>query len=284
MTENQALQGTYIMDSENAAEMARLMALATEITENMGSLFPPQLDLSTVHSVLDVACGPGQWVRDVARQYPHIQATGGDISQLMIAYATTLIKDIPNAHFLNMNAQKPLPFPDQSFDFVQVRLVTAFLHTSQWPGLLQECQRVLRPGGMLCLIEGENFGTSNSAALEQYNALAVGAMRRAGHCFAPEGNMFGITPMLPRLLENQGFQQIEQRAFACNFSAGQKFHDATYASNKTGLKLLQPFLIHYQVTTQPEVDILYERTLKDMQASDFCAQIFYLAATGTKPL
>jgi ubiquinone/menaquinone biosynthesis C-methylase UbiE len=283
MSENEALQNsTYIMDAENAAEMARLMTLAAAITEDMGSLFPPHLDLSTIHTVLDIACGPGQWVRDVARSHPHIQATGGDISQLMIAYASSLVIDIPNAHFLNIDAKQHLPFPDETFDFIQSRLITAFMLTSTWPELVRECQRILKPGGTLCLIEGENFGTSNSAALEGYNALAVDAMRRGGHCFSPAGNMFGITPVLPRLLEDQGFQQVEQRAFACNFSAGHKFHDAVYASNKTGLKLIQPFLIHWDVANQAKIDILYERTLQDMQAPDFCAQIFYIAATGQK--
>ena len=283
MPEDESLSNTYVIDAENAAEMARLMMLASQLSEDMGTLFPPQLDPAIIHSVLDVACGPGQWVRDVAQQHPHIQATGGDISQLMIAYASSLISELPNAHFLNMNVHKPLPFPDRSFDFVQARLITAFMHTSEWPRLVNECWRILQPGGSLCLIEAENMGTSNSDSLEEFNALIVGAMRQAGHCFAPKGNMFGITAVLPRLLENQGFQQIEQRAFALNYSAGMKAHQASCSNNQTALKLIQPFLIQQGVTTQAKVDILYERADQDMHAADFCVQAFYLAASGRKP-
>ncbi len=260
------------------------MTLATQMTENMGTLFPPRLDLSSIHAVLDVACGPGQWALDVARQYPHMQVTGGDISQLMIAYASTLIGDIPNARFLNMDVRQSLDFPEQSFDFIQARLITSFMRMTEWPTLLKECQRILKPGGTLCLIEGESMGVSNSAAFEQFNALLVHAMRKTGHCFAPEGNMFGITPLLPHLLEQQGFQHITQQAFAHNFSAGQKAHRAAYTGNKTALKLVQPFLIHEKVTTQPEIDILYERTLQDMQSPDFCGQWYYMAVSGKKPL
>ena len=286
MSENTSQEetSTYITDAENAAEMARLMTLAAQLSENMESLFPLQLDPLSIQSALDVACGPGQWVRDVAQSYPHMQVTGGDISQLMIAYASSLITDLPNAHFLNMNAQQPLPFSDQSFDFIQARLISAFMLTPAWPRLLSECHRVLQPGGTLCLIEGENIGLSNSAALEQYNALLALAMRRAGHSFAPEGNMLGITPLLPRLLENQGFVQIEQRAFALNYSAGMPANAATYSNNKTGMKLVQPFLIRHEVTTQAEINILYQRALQDMQAPDFCAQFFYLAVSGQKCL
>lgn len=284
MSQNETLSdgNTYVVDAENAAEMARLMMLAAQLSEDMGSLFPPQLDLSSTHRVLDIACGPGQWVRDVARAYPRMQVTGGDISHLMIAYASTLITDLPNAHFQLMDAQQALLFPDQSFDFIQARLITAFMLTSAWPRLLAECHRLLRPGGTLCLIEGETCGISNSAALEQMNALVARAMRQAGHCFAPEGNMFGITPVLPRLLKDQGFQQIEQRAFALNFSAGKKANEVMYANHKTGFKLVQPFLLQRDVTTQDELNVIYERALYDMQAPDFCGQLFYLAVAGKK--
>src|SRR6266700_4058297 len=83
---------TYFIDAENAAEMARLVTLARLMTEDMGGIFPPDLDLSTVHQVLDIACGPGQWVLDVAASAPHIHVTGIDISQLMISYACSLAR------------------------------------------------------------------------------------------------------------------------------------------------------------------------------------------------
>jgi ubiquinone/menaquinone biosynthesis C-methylase UbiE len=209
---------TYFIDAENAAEMARLMTMAQQVTEDMGGIFPPDLDLTTVHQALDIACGPGQWVLDVARTAPNIQVTGGDISHLMISYARTLAKDLPNAHFQVMDARQPLAFPDSFFNFVQARFITAFMLAPAWPRLLAECHRILQTGGILRLVEGESFGISNSASMEQYNALLAQAMRRAGHCFAPDGNMFGITPMLPRLLREQGFQQIQQRAYALDFS------------------------------------------------------------------
>jgi ubiquinone/menaquinone biosynthesis C-methylase UbiE len=275
---------SYIIDAENAAEMARLMMLATQMTESMGPLFPPQLDVSSIHDVIDIACGPGQWVVEVARTYPHIQAIGGDISQLMTTYASSLVRDFPNARFQRMNAQQPIDFPDQTFDVVQARLITAFMRTTEWPSLLNECRRILRPGGTLCLAECESAGVSNSAALEQYNALLVQAMRQTGHCFSPEGNMFGITPLLPRLLEQQGFTNITQRAFALNFSARQKAHEPIYANSRTALKLVQPFLISEKVATQPELDILYERALKDLQSPEFCGQWYFMAISGEKPL
>ncbi len=284
MSENRTMQdaSTYFIDAENAAEMARLVTMARQVTEDMGDSFPSQLNLTTVREALDIACGPGQWVMDVARRYPMIQATGVDISNLMIAYAKTQVHDISNAHFRVMDARQGLDFSEQRFDYVQARFITSFMLTTAWPRLVQDCQRILRPGGMLRLIEGESFGISNSASMEQYNALLAEAMRRAGHCFAPAGNMFGIAPMLPRLLQEQGFQNVRQQAYALNFSAGTEANKTWYANYKTAMKLLQPFLIRWEVTTQPEVDVLYEYAMEEMQASDFCALWFYYAASGEK--
>jgi ubiquinone/menaquinone biosynthesis C-methylase UbiE len=276
-------ESTYCVDAENAAEMARLVTLARQMTENLGTLFPSQLDLATVRDVLDIACGPGQWATDVAKSYPAMQVTGIDLSNLMISYAKTLIQELPNAHFHVMDARQALDFPDQSFDYIQARFISAFMLTTTWPRLLQECQRILRPGGTLRLIEGESLGISNSASMEYYGVLLSEAMRRAGHSFAPAGNMLGITPMLPRLLQEQGFQNIYQQAHAINFSAGTTGHQGWYANYRTGIKLVQPFLIQLGVTTQPEIDVLYERTMEEMQSSDFCALCFYYAVSGEKP-
>src|SRR5579883_3309683 len=80
----------YVVDAENAAEMARLMVLQQVLTTAMGGVLAEQSDLSQVHDVLDIACGPGAWVLDVAQQYPDMRLVGIDISQLMIEYANVL--------------------------------------------------------------------------------------------------------------------------------------------------------------------------------------------------
>jgi ubiquinone/menaquinone biosynthesis C-methylase UbiE len=248
----------------------------------MGELFPTNLDLTTVHQALDIACGPGQWVIDVAQNFPHIHVTGIDISQLMIAYANHLTRGLPNAHFQIMDVRQSLHFPDNSFNFVQARLIAAFMLASDWPRLLAECHRMLQPGGMLRLIECESLGMSNSAALEQYNAFLALALRRAGHAFAPAGNMCGITPVLPRLLREQGFQDIQRRAYALDSSAGTEANAIFYSICKTAMKLLQPFLIQWEATTQQEIDGLYQQALEDIQAPNFCGVWFYLSASSKK--
>ena len=69
-------ENTYIIDTESATEMARLIDQSRCMNEAMGSLFPDKIDLSGIHTVLDVACGPGEWVQEVASLYPHITLVG----------------------------------------------------------------------------------------------------------------------------------------------------------------------------------------------------------------
>jgi len=82
-SDQQPEETTYFIDAENVAEMARLAHQDRLLTKEMGGLFPPQLDLSTIHNVLDIGCGPGGWVLDVAQAHPIISVTGIDISHIM---------------------------------------------------------------------------------------------------------------------------------------------------------------------------------------------------------
>ncbi|MBV9706250.1 MAG: class I SAM-dependent methyltransferase, partial [Chloroflexi bacterium] len=49
---------TYVINSADAAEMARLMRQDQLVTQGMGGLFPEGIDLTDVHRMLDIACGP----------------------------------------------------------------------------------------------------------------------------------------------------------------------------------------------------------------------------------
>src|SRR5260370_27314523 len=104
---------------------------ARHFNQAMGGLLAEQAEsvLSTVRSVLDVACGPGGWALDLAQQYPDIQAVGVDIDEGMIEYANTMARasGLDNALFRVMDASKPLDFPDGSFDLVNARFMVAFL-------------------------------------------------------------------------------------------------------------------------------------------------------------
>jgi ubiquinone/menaquinone biosynthesis C-methylase UbiE len=278
-------EDTYFIDPEDATEMARLLLQGRLISQNMGSLLPPGIELEKVHDVLDMACGPGGWAIDVAFKYPEIQVTGVDISQQMIAYASALAKvqRLENVSFKVMNLLKPLEFADQSIDLVNGRLLMSFMPKTAWVGLAQECMRILRPGGILRLTEADNFGITNAPAYEKLNSLMVEAMYKAGQTFLPGRDTFGVVPMLGAFLRQTGYINVQHKAHVVDFSFDTEAHDGWYQNFTVSFQLLQPFMVKMGVTASEEVDQLYHQALEEMTREDFRAVWFYLSVWGEKP-
>src|SRR5258708_17086348 len=160
------LRTTYV-------ERVRLSEQHRHFNQAMGGLLAEQAEsvVSTVRSVLDVACGPGGWALDLAQQYPDIQAVGVDIDEGMIEYANTMARasGLDNALFRVMDATKPLDFPDGSFDLVNARFLVGFLTQKQWPAVIEDLLRVCRSGGIIRLIETEWGGTSSPSYEQSLN-------------------------------------------------------------------------------------------------------------------
>jgi ubiquinone/menaquinone biosynthesis C-methylase UbiE len=273
----------YVVDAENAAEMARLMLQDHLLTKAMGGPLAEQNDLAHIYRVLDIGCGPGGWLLDVVAQHPQIQAVGIDISQLMIAYANNLATStgVPQVQFRVMDATRPLDFPDNTFDLVNGRILSGFLTTQQWPTLLKECARVTKPGGILRLTEAE-WAFTNSPALDQYMGWETQAAYRASHSFSPHGRTMGTTPVLRLLLRQAGYETIESRAYVVDYSAGAPYHESNVQNFLVFFKLFQPFLVQMQVATQAELDQCYDQMQEEMQGDDFCGIDYFLTVWGHK--
>ncbi len=272
----------YFIDAESGAEMTRLINQDRFITEAMGGLFPERSDIDAMHAILDLGCGPGQWVRDVAYEYPKIAVTGIDISDIMIEYARAhaRVQGLDNAHFQVMDITKPLEFGDNSFDLVNGRLI-AFLSPEQWTGLLRECMRIVRPGGVIRLTENDVVTTN--LATDTAFSLFYRALTRAGQSFSPTGRVLGITSRLSSLLKKAGCTNVQYRAHALDFSAGTAIHETFCKVTSVFITLMQPFLIGTGVTTQEELENLLYQMEAEMYSDDFSAVMFLLTAWGEKP-
>ena len=77
-------EGTYFIDSQSAAEMARLMDFDRYLTKAMGGTMAERSDYAHIQRILDVACGPGGWVLDMAVAHPEIEMFGIDINRSAI--------------------------------------------------------------------------------------------------------------------------------------------------------------------------------------------------------
>lgn len=284
-------QSTYVFDPESPEELARLIMMDQVTTKAMGGPLAGLPELPEQARVVDLACGPGGWVLDVAFARPDVQISGVDISKRMVDYARARARSQkrPNASFKVMDITRPLDFADNSFDFVNARMVTTVQPTEGWPTFLQECRRILRPGGIIRLTESEYVGITNSPACEQIRVLGCQLLRATGHGFSPDGQSFGITPIVARLLQKAGFPQVQQAVHMVNFSAGTEawpefFHNMEIASllgarmaEKIGMPSTTPEHSHR------DPGKLIEQALIEMQQEDFCGIWWFLSTWALKP-
>ncbi len=284
--EQDAQNNTYIIDAESETELTRLTYQDRLITEAMNGLFPERADLAGIHTVLDIACGPGDWTLEVAHTYydHKVQVTGIDISQKTIEYARARAQSqgIENVNFRVMDATVPLDFPDEAFDLVNARFIAGFLSASVWPQFLAECMRILRPGGTLRLTEPE-WGISTTPATERLNALCIQAMHLAGKTFTSDGRHIGITLVLDRFLRTAGCVNVQQRAHALNFAYGTEAHGPFVQNAIIAFQLLKPFLLKTKVTTEEEFARLFQEAQIEMYLPDFADTIYMMTAWGEKP-
>lgn len=275
---------TYPIDPENAIEMARLLNQDTMTTNAMGGPLSEQGKEPVFHNVLDLACGPGGWVLDVARMLPEARVTGTDVSARMTNYgqATANARGLHNARFTTMNIQEPFPFEDNSFDLINARYLVAVLTPDVWPAMLRETFRVCEPGGIMRLTEFEAAITS-SPAFEQIIQMGLEVFHKTNRIFSPNARNFGITPILSRLLTNVGYRNIQRKAYAMDSSAGTAGHESFYQDYMVALSLVKPFLVGLGSISAEQYEELYQQALHEMMSSDFCAITYSLTVWGQKP-
>jgi ubiquinone/menaquinone biosynthesis C-methylase UbiE len=106
--------------------------------------------LTPTMQVLDLGCGTGLISQGIARSLTSGSAIGIDRSPTMVATARSQAQGITNISFEVGNSEN-LDLPTASFDFVYARLL--FQHLSDPQLTLSEIQRVLKPGGIVCLVD-----------------------------------------------------------------------------------------------------------------------------------
>ncbi len=265
--------------------MARLLDQDRLFTEGMGGLLAELDNFSRFHSVLDIACGPGGWAQELAIVHPEIEVVGFDISQVMIDYARAFahVRKLPNLSFHVMDLQKPLQFEDNSFDLVNSRFIN-FLPAAAWPKLMQELNRITKPGGVIRMTESEWWYYSNSPALENLNALLIRALKAQGGSFSQSGLFTGVLPMLGQFFQEIGLVNIQQKSHVIDYSFGTKAGIGFQQDARANFKLFQPFIIRMGAATQDELDQLYPQMLSEMANEHFRGLMFPFTILGEKLL
>lgn len=102
--------------------------------------------LADFGTVYDFGCGAGRVLRHVAALAgPGTRCSGSDVDAGAIAWADAHLPDLD----VRVNDYRPpLPFPDDSFDFLYSISIFTHLNEEMQMEWLREMSRVLRPGGL----------------------------------------------------------------------------------------------------------------------------------------
>lgn len=98
--------------------------------------------------VLDVACGTGRTLLQLAHVFPGQDLYGLDLSPYYLQVAREVLAEVPNVSLVAENAES-MPFRDAHFDVVTSTFLFHELPRAARRAVLQEMLRVLRPGGTL---------------------------------------------------------------------------------------------------------------------------------------
>lgn len=274
----------FVQDQRNREELKRLDIQDQMINIGMGGVLPEQPDPLRFKQILDIGCGTGGWLLEMARCYPQTALlVGVDINERMLMYARARAETehlADRVQFRQMDVLRPLNFPENSFDLVNQRLGDSYLRVWDWRNLLMEYYRVTRPGGIIRITESDSL-ESTSPALMQIIAFFIQAFYRAGHLFFTDKN--GSGSKLAALLQQcAGVSEVRTERHALEHRAGteqgQRFIEDIIATSQ----VIVPFLQKW-IALPENYDQLCLHAQREMAQPDFVATWHVVTAWGVKP-
>src|SRR5207248_9227837 len=107
--------------------------------------------------LLELGCGTGEFLREVKRSYPRLSVTGLDLSAPYLGVAERRLAAWSRVELIEAPAEA-IPAPDASFDIITVLYLLHELPSRVRQAVAAEIRRVLKPGGMLILVDSLQTG------------------------------------------------------------------------------------------------------------------------------
>jgi len=264
-------------------ELSRLEIQDNMITTGMGGVLPELSDKHHLRRVLDVGCGTGGWLMELARTHPtREKLVGGDISHTMMEYARSqAVREglDGRVQFQEMDALRALPFPDSFFDLVNQRLGVSWMRNWEWKKLFVEYHRVTRPGGIIRMTEAA-IVQSNSEALTRLCDLVLETCFHSARFFDQRPD--GIISKLVPLMTMHGSEDVQTQGHSLAYHTGTREHVMFSEDMRHLFRVSLPFFQKWAHVPDDYEDI-YQRALIEMQQPKCVAHWQFLTAWGIRP-
>jgi ubiquinone/menaquinone biosynthesis C-methylase UbiE len=144
----------YLMDiaclmPKDDLEYQRLFFQHHFLYQAMGSNVAARIEIP--HQVLDIGCGTGQWVIEIAQQFAQARVVGIDV--VMPPLRVGAAEYPSNVLFKQYDVLEGIPFAKDTFDYTHMRYMASSIPEVHWGTIVNEMLRVTRPGGWIEWIE-----------------------------------------------------------------------------------------------------------------------------------
>lgn len=241
----------YVLATGSAA-VHRLWLLHS-IYSPAGKRILLQAGLRQGMKIADFGCGVGATTRmfsEITGASGHVTGIDVHAAQLEEARQACATNGLENASFVHADACDT-KLPAESFDLVYCRFL--LLHLTNPNDCVREMYRVLKPGGVLVLEDGD-LATAESVPPSAMNAFA--------ELFTKLGPIRGVNYSISRdlfhMMQAAGIPQPEVEIHQPAITRGDARFFLKWSVEEAG-----PAMVNAGVLTQAELD----RTLKDMQAA-----------------
>ncbi|GAC1656067.1 MAG: hypothetical protein NVS4B12_28600 [Ktedonobacteraceae bacterium] len=232
---------------------------------------------------MDVGCGTGEWVFDLAKRYPKLRIYGLDANDEALHQAKVRrnISSLRGVELRHMDLSlQALPVPDTCVDFVHMQRFAGYVKPQAWPKFIRECIRVLRPDGWLNVVELELCEISSPACITIYRSF-LKARARLGRTLDESGSTLGVAQRLYAMLHEVGLYEIGYDVFTVDLGAlgGSTAH--AFLSEMVRLAFVaKPLVVQQGVLESEEFDHLVEQARVEIQSRDLCGWAMLLSAYG----
>jgi ubiquinone/menaquinone biosynthesis C-methylase UbiE len=107
--------------------------------------------------LLDLGCGTGLFLREIKRNHPRLAVTGLDLSAPYLDVARRRLREWSGVELVE-GACESIPAEDASFDIVTCVYLLHELPPAARRAVAAEIRRVLKPGGILILVDSLQLG------------------------------------------------------------------------------------------------------------------------------